>query len=268
MSEKPANKVSVDVILALGVGVAILAIAQFLVFTTLAMQNYAGGSGMDRNLPAEIRSKAPDGYAWSRNFLSDLGLQKAWSGKDNSGGARYFNGSIILLGIALILFFCVSVRASERGDVIALAIAGAGGISSLGLVGIGMTPYDVLFVDHHIMLAVWIMPLPIIAVAFAAQCFRAENRIGFLSGSIAALAAVGLIVAIIAYAVAPSLRDRVLMQKVLAGIAILWFTIVVGRVALASITIISQRKRFRERLAEKYIRQISKQYLRPHQHKD
>ena len=106
---KPANSFRLDVILATGIAIAILGIVQFFFFTSLAMTNYAGGCGLDADRAGRIESQHSDPYDWSRNFLSDLGREKAWSGTDNSVSARYFNGTVIFLGIALVAFFAISV---------------------------------------------------------------------------------------------------------------------------------------------------------------
>ena len=100
---EPANLFRLDVILATGVAIAILGIVQFFFFTSLAMTKYAGGSGLGADRAGRIESQHSVSYDWSRNFLSDLGREKAWSGTDNSVSARYFNGAVILLGIALVL---------------------------------------------------------------------------------------------------------------------------------------------------------------------
>jgi hypothetical membrane protein len=261
MHREYRDTLAIDRLLTASVLIVALAVVQFGAFTYLAMKNYDVSN--HPNGPST-------GYIWSKNFLSDLGLQRTTSGANNSFSAACFNRSIILLGISLAGFFIVSVKASAEVDMAAIIIAVSGAISSLGLVGIGLTPYDRFFVLHHLMLATWILPLPVIAITFSFQCFRSENRLGKIFGTVGSLAAAGLIVAIIAFAGAGSYQGFVVRQKLLVGVSLIWFAIILARVALSAVIIVKHRQRRDDQLAEQYLRQLdkSKQYLKPYRRYD
>ena len=125
--------------------VACLGIGQFLAATCAATASYPSAAG-----------GAVSGYELSSHFLSDLGCTKTPDGLPNSNSASLFNRSVIGLGIALIPFLCV--LASHCGR--AAWLAGACGcVSSAGLVGIGLTPYDIYFTAHHVALGLWLVPM-------------------------------------------------------------------------------------------------------------
>ena len=88
-----------------------------------------------------------DRYSFSRNFLSDLGRAAKPS-------APYFNVGVILLGLSLTVFFANAARQDDRR---VFGIAGI--VSAAGLVGIGLTPLDRYFLEHHIFLVMWLLPM-------------------------------------------------------------------------------------------------------------
>ena len=115
----------VDKLLISGVCLAILGLVQFLIFVNLAMDHYPGGMIADAD---------STGYSWTGNWLSDLGRLEAINGVDNETSSRYFNGSIIGLGMSLLAFFAVSIRAFEEQSIVSAATTFAGLSASLGLI--------------------------------------------------------------------------------------------------------------------------------------
>ena len=96
---------SFDWLLVLGVISAIGGLLQFGIRLPIAMSVYAGGS---RDAPAEAA------YSYSKNWLSDLGRQVAWNGKDNFEAASIFNGSVACLCFSCLAFARLKTRAWLR----------------------------------------------------------------------------------------------------------------------------------------------------------
>jgi len=131
-----------------GNGVSCVGVAQFLCLTVLAMTQYPGGTLMEENTV---------GYSLGENFLSDLGRTVSWSGEPNTTAALLFNTAVVVLGLSIIpFFFFLPLHAPDKSQV--LWVAGLFGVgSSLALVGIGLTPYDVRFDAHHTALFFWVV---------------------------------------------------------------------------------------------------------------
>jgi hypothetical protein len=90
------------------------------------------------------------------NFLSDLGRLTSWSGTANWAAMLLFNGSLALLAISLLPFFWfLRLHAPDRAGLLRIA-AGLGFVSTLALIGIGLTPYDLVNRQHNTVLAVWL----------------------------------------------------------------------------------------------------------------
>ena len=126
--------------------VACAGILQFLASLFLAVNLYAGGTGM------QPESK---GYSWTGNFSATGGAHGPGQAQTTPSPARMFNRSVLLLGSSLLPFFAVLPSVLERNRA---AIWLAGTLSACGLVGIGLTPYDRHFVAHHIALGAWVGP--------------------------------------------------------------------------------------------------------------
>ncbi len=97
MSELRKERTELDRWLGLAVVIAMIAIAQFVYCCGAAMEAYPGGDY--RYDSSRYSSHA---YDWNHNWLSDLGRSRTWSGQENSVSARYFNFSIMGMGIGLI----------------------------------------------------------------------------------------------------------------------------------------------------------------------
>ena len=248
------NRVTFSRTIMASVLIGLIGLAQFVFSTSMAMQAYAGGNIVE---PAEI------GYDWNRNWLSDLGRSTAFSGKPNHVSARYFNTSVILLGASLACFFAIMGRSVEELDALAFVVQASGLVSSAGLILIGLTPVDLYYNPHLGGLAIWIVPIPVMAIAFAVQSFKTPGVMGMISGSLASIAAIIVVVAVAMYAMAGSPTGYVVMQKVVVIIAIFWFFLVSLRVALSAIETIAMTSQ--ERLAQQansYATQLKKGYRR------
>lgn len=225
--------------------IACLGIGQFLVSLILAVNLYAGGTSL------EPRSQ---GYAWTGNFLSDLGRTRAWSGADNAASARKFNRAVIVLGASLLPFFAVLAWVLEQSRA---AIWLSGTLSACGLIGIGLTPYDQHFVAHHIALGVWIGPMFILVLAYLfAATQRDEASLGTITCTVA------LLMAVIGYGAAGSHAGYVAMQKVTVVLSIFWFGGITFRVATVTAQQITGRGPLIERQAERYMQQLQRRHRR------
>jgi hypothetical membrane protein len=223
--------------------VACLGIAQFLGAVGIAIRCYPGdASGPDR------------GYSMAGNFLSDLGRSHTDSGMENAVSAAIFNASVILLGVTLLPFFAIL---SDTLQGLRNVVWIAGTLASVGLIGIGLTPYDRYFVAHNVCLGLWIGSMLILLIGYliAAQW---SGRAGCALGACTLL----LIYAILAYATAGTHAGYVVMQKVTVAVSIGWFSLIGANVALTTVQVVatSRRKQVVEWEAEEYMKAIQRVY--------
>lgn len=120
------------------------AAVQFVVLVSIAMAVYAGGHYYD--------TAAPD-YGITRNFLSDLGMTHAWSGRPNTVSAVLFSIALATVGVALIVFSWSWRRfafARQRARFAGTSSAVLGTASGLAFLGIACTPFDVALTWHNV----------------------------------------------------------------------------------------------------------------------
>lgn len=209
---------------------ALAGVLQFLICITWSMDHY------------------PDGYRWGDHFISDLGRTKTASGQDNSGNSAIFAQTTFLLGLSLMPFMIVFPGLFTYGK---LQLRALGILSSLGLIGIGQTPYD-LHVDlHHLSLALWVAPLaamvillPILLKLDAA----APDALIFLS--------LLLLAATVLYGLAGFRTGYVIMQKVVVLLSIVWFGVVALSVAIAAKNIPTARQQLLANQADWYSKRL------------
>lgn len=218
-----------------------------------AMSVYGGGS----QIAPRMR-----GYSLSRNFLSDLGRRVAWSGSPNPS-CLIFNISIVLLGASLLAFF---IRVPDESSASPVSVRFFGVMSAIGVIGIGLTPYDRFLMAHNVALVMWLGPMVLLLVSFVVTSSIEGRAIPF-----ARPVALTVILSIFGYAVASSHQrtvhqGTVVMQKVTAGFAIIWFLAIaspVGPVYRMSYLYVSERRRKAERQALKYMTQLERRYRKP-----
>lgn len=107
---------------------------QFVLLTFTAMLVYPGGTHSD---PTTTR------YSFLKNFFSDLGITKTFTGEPNLASSLLFTIALTLAGLALVIFFVdfprffSSVKAGKW-----LSIVGSipGVISGLSFMGVAFTP--------------------------------------------------------------------------------------------------------------------------------
>ena len=224
--------------------VAFIGIVQFLVAVPMAIHRY----------PAGILGK---GYSMSDNFLSDLGCSRTffWQ-EDNSASAAIFNRSAIILGASLLPFF--SILPTTIGRLRKLVWI-SGILSALGLIGIGLTPYDLHFTAHNTALALWIGPMFVLLAGHLIACGLDEQ-----TSSARTACTLALLCAILAYALAGTRTEVVVMQKLTVAVAIVWFSVIGASVGGTMVRIISAsaRRQMIERQAEEYMETLQHGHLR------
>ncbi|MBN2291889.1 MAG: hypothetical protein JXM70_05655 [Pirellulales bacterium] len=196
----------------------------------------------------------PGGYSLTNNFLSDLGRLTTLSGMDNSQCASVFSRSVVILAVSLIPFFAVMPGVFDSGRWI-LRVSGI--LSAIGLIGIGLTPYDRYFFAHHVALGLWIIPMLVTVVTFfvCAQSSGAASRVLSIGTLLVVLAICG-------YAFAGEHTAYVVFQKALAVIAVVWLCVVFATVSVSTVYAVTSRRLLAEKQARKYIQRIQKGYRR------
>ena len=139
---------------------------QFLVLVSAAMALYGGGHYYD--------TAAPD-YGFTKNFLSDLGMTRAWSGQSNMISAVLFSIALATVGVAFILFSWSWRRfafARQRARFAGSASTALGTTSGIAFVGIACTPFDVALMWHNVFVLVAFGTLAGYVVALAVVMAR------------------------------------------------------------------------------------------------
>lgn len=116
---------------------------QFLILTTLAMIFYAGGTAVNKNA---------QGYSFWSNFLSDTGMFKAWSGRDNAISYILFTITLPILGVVVIPFYLAFqhiFNESSREKKLSKIGSLFGVIFGIFLIPIALTPLDIYPLEHY-----------------------------------------------------------------------------------------------------------------------
>lgn len=164
---------------------------QFVVLTALAMALYAGGTWFD---PTTAH------YHFTGNFLSDLGMTHAFSGRANYASSALFCVALATVGGALVAFvwtwreFAFERR---RAIVVGYAAAVLGTLSGLAFVGVAFTPFDLALNAHNtlVIAAFGLLMLFVAAITFA--MWRNGISLARLAANLAYLACVAGYVALV-----------------------------------------------------------------------
>ncbi len=213
--------------------VAFCGLVQFLVAVAIAIRYYPGDFGRS--------------YSIFDNYLSDLGRSRTFFGQDNFVSAALFNGSAVILGASLLPFFLILPTTIGT---LRKAVWVSGILSALGLIGIGLTPYDLHFTAHMTALGLWIGPMFVLVVCHLIASGLDDN-ISFARKA----CAWALVLALVTYALLGTDREGIgiLVQKVTVGVAMLWFLMIGGRVGGAVVRIVSTRNPAIEQQARRYM---------------
>ena len=128
---------------------------QFLIFSTIAMFNYSGGTSWN---------KSAEGYTFWHNVMSDLGRTVSYSGISNTFSSTIFNTSLIFFGISIIIIYLSMGKRLLLTDKFIFFITIFGIISGIGIIGVGLTPDDILSDEHMIAVWVWILSLSTVLI--------------------------------------------------------------------------------------------------------
>lgn len=239
-----------------GNAVSAVGVLQFAVCLAAAMLVYPGGTPLESNAP---------GYSFFGNYLSDLGRSVAWSGVPNPLGSILFNTSLMVLGLATIPFFLfLPLHVPDRAPALWCA-AGFGLLSSLGLIGVGLTPYDKYLNEHLTALFLWIVPfLAALAIHFFVIMGSKECSPLFplLSLGLAVLIALYL-VRTLAYGLPPQAADNgasllksIALQKYVLFASLGWYLVFSARMLLTVDVKLPERDSGLDQEAEGYLRRL------------
>jgi len=138
--------------------ITMFGIIQFIILSVLAMVVFPGGTREDALI---------EGYSFPFNKFSDLGMWQTYAGGSNLASFLLFNISLVICGLCLIPYVVFSAKyfiSQDFPKFLVILGAFAGIVASLGFVGVGVTPRDVLYEYHHMaeisaFLAIFIMSL-------------------------------------------------------------------------------------------------------------
>jgi hypothetical protein len=142
--------------------------SQFILFTSIAMKIYPGGS----KLFPEAK-----GYNFLYNFFSDLGLSQTFSGDWNLPSRVLFTIALILVGISLLLYYLTAPKlfTSKKSHWFSTIASISGILAAVSFVAIAFTPED-LYPSLHQIFAYLAFNLAIISsFLFAGAIFFQKN---------------------------------------------------------------------------------------------
>lgn len=140
--------------------VSVIACTVFLIFTSLAMVFYPGGTLLDPTIR---------GYSFWMNALSDMGMTRVFSKVPNRLSSVLFTLGLGSAGVGLGIFFMAFARFFKQTTVESfLGRSGAflGVLAGIAFVGVAATPAD-LFLQSHLWFVNWAFQL----FTLATLCF-------------------------------------------------------------------------------------------------
>lgn len=147
--------------------------ALFVALTALAMVLYPGGT---------VPIAATRGYQFFVNFFSDLGQTRTQSGAWNYPSMLLFTTAMTTVGAGLGTFFVafgkvVATRAQVRwARRLNRAATAVGVVAAVCFVGVGATPYNLVFPEHQTFVQ-WAFRLLLVAVILESAALRLSSRI-------------------------------------------------------------------------------------------
>ena len=137
--------------------IGVLGLVQFLLFSTVAMFFYSGGTSWN---------KLAEGYTFWHNVMSDLGRTVSYSGSSNTVSSTIFNSSLMIFGISIIIIYLNMSKSFLLSKNIVFYIKIIGIISGLGMIGVALTPDDILSDEHILAVWIWILSLSTVLILF------------------------------------------------------------------------------------------------------
>jgi hypothetical protein len=143
--------------------------ALFVVLTLIAMLTYAGGNYDDQ---------AAKGYSFTHNFLSNLGMVTAISGKPNWISAVLFFLSLGAAGVCLVIFFIIFPRffhETRLQRILSLTGSVLGVLAGISFAGIAFSPADIAR-PLHIQFVMWAFRLfPLAVLCYVPVMFLSKT---------------------------------------------------------------------------------------------
>jgi hypothetical membrane protein len=143
--------------------------AMFVVLTLIAMLTYTGGS---------VDDHTARGYSFTHNFLSNLGMITALSGRSNWISAVLFFISLAAAGACLVIFFILFPRFFQDNRLqktLSLIGSSLGVLAGVSFIGIACAPADIAR-PAHIQFVMWAFRLFPLAVLFYVPVLFIDKR--------------------------------------------------------------------------------------------
>ena len=140
----------------------IIGMIQYLIFTTVAMFFYTGGTLVD---------SSTRGYSFFSNFFSDLGRTRALSGKSNLTSYLIFTISGSIMGVSLIPFsiaiphFFKDTNRDKRLSIIGSIFAIL--TSILMLIVVILLPWDIYYYEHILVVMLYALTGLVAVILFS-----------------------------------------------------------------------------------------------------
>jgi hypothetical protein len=145
------------------------AFVTYAILNILAMVFYPGGTSIDRY---------KIGYSFFENFFSDLGMARTYSGEPKALSLWLFASALVLVGIALIIFFpllasCFSTSGIERTS--SRIGSSAGILAGFACIGIAATPWDLYLMMHLMFVSILSFGLLVVLICHSIAIFRSKR---------------------------------------------------------------------------------------------
>ncbi|MGI9517996.1 MAG: hypothetical protein ACR2NP_13165, partial [Pirellulaceae bacterium] len=138
-------------------------------------------------------------------------------------------------------------------DRLGVFISVSGVLSSLGIIGVGLTPYDQFFDLHNIALATWMGPMMLAIIALWMGRWAEERRTFLLS-----MITIAVIAACVLYVLGLFREGHRIFQKGLVACAMIWFVYVIGMLSFSIVITVSPRKLLAEEQAAEYMQDLDR----------
>jgi hypothetical membrane protein len=145
---------------------ALIGCGQFILLTLLAMLFYPGGTAAD---------PTTDGYTFTQNFFSDLGITETYSGTANPISAALFLIALTVAGLSLIGYFLAFPHFFQQqpsGRTLSKAGSIFGIITGIGYIGVALTPADLLLAPHVAFVYLAFLAFPVATTLYTIAIFR------------------------------------------------------------------------------------------------
>ena len=212
----------------LGAIIGSIGCIEFVIFSTIAMFFYGGGTSWD---------KSAAGYTFWHNVLSDLGRTISYSGVPNTVSSPMFNVALSFFGICIIVIYLSMGKIYLRPYWLMLTIIIGGIISGTGIIIIGLAPDDIL--SNYHMLGVWMWALPLFAVLLLFIIYAVINRIYDILLFITSILAIALFIHIGQGVTGMWSPIVAATQKIVVYLNIIWYLLICRKISAQEITTIS-----------------------------